>query len=59
LPAIEQLRERWDSEWAVLDAWLPTVTDRFVAYVHEGLPVWQMLVINYAEEQAAGGSTKT
>jgi uncharacterized damage-inducible protein DinB len=88
LPTIEQLRERWDSEWAVLDAWLPTVTDRFVAHVHQGLPVWQMLVhvvnhgtqhraeaaalltaeglspgeldlINYAEEQAAGGNTKT
>jgi uncharacterized damage-inducible protein DinB len=87
LPTIEQLRERWDAEWAVVDAWLPTVTDRFVAYVHQGVPVWQMLVhvvnhgtqhraeaaalltaegrspgeldlINYAEEQAKGGSTK-
>ena len=26
-----QLRERWDAEWAAVDAWLPTVTDRFVA----------------------------
>jgi uncharacterized damage-inducible protein DinB len=61
------------------------LTDDFVAYVHEGVPVWQMLVhvlnhrtqhradaaalltgdgrspgeldlINYAEEQADGGS---
>jgi uncharacterized damage-inducible protein DinB len=86
LPTIAQLRERWDSEWAAVDAWLPTVTDGFVAHVHEGVPVWMMLVhvvnhgtqhraeaaalltakgrspgeldlINYAEEQAEGGST--
>jgi uncharacterized damage-inducible protein DinB len=86
LPTIDQLRERWDTEWAAVDAWLPTVTDGFVAHVHEGVPVWMMLVhvvnhgtqhraeaaalltakgrspgeldlINYAEEQAEGGST--
>ena len=24
LPAIDQLRERWEAEWAAVDAWLPT-----------------------------------
>jgi uncharacterized damage-inducible protein DinB len=88
LPTIDQLRERWEAEWAAVDAWLPTVTDGFVGHVHEGVAVWQMLVhvvnhgtqhraeaaalltadgrspgeldlVNYAEEQAAGGTTET
>jgi uncharacterized damage-inducible protein DinB len=44
LPTIDELRERWEAEWAAVDAWLPTVTDRFVGHVHEGIPIWQMLV---------------
>ena len=44
LPTIDELRERWDAEWAVVDDWLATLSDGFVAYVHEGVPVWQMLV---------------
>jgi uncharacterized damage-inducible protein DinB len=44
LPTTGELRERWEAEWEVVDAWLPTVTDGFVEYVHEGVPVWQMLV---------------
>jgi uncharacterized damage-inducible protein DinB len=44
LPTIADLRERWDAEWAAVDAWLATITDGFVAYVYEGVPVWQMLV---------------
>jgi uncharacterized damage-inducible protein DinB len=85
LPTIDELRERWETEWAAVDAWLPTLTDDSVAYVHEGVPVWLMLVhvvnhgtqhraeaavlltaegrspgeldlINYAEEQAEGGT---
>src|SRR3954465_7485285 len=31
LPTIDELRQRWDSEWAAVDAWLPTLTDRFIA----------------------------
>jgi uncharacterized damage-inducible protein DinB len=44
LPTIDELRQSWETEWAAVDAWLPTVTDGFVAHVHEGVPVWQMLV---------------
>jgi uncharacterized damage-inducible protein DinB len=44
LPSIDELRARWDAEWAAVDAWLPTLTDGFVAYVFDGVPVWQMLV---------------
>lgn len=44
LPSIEELSASWQAEWATLDAWLPTVTDEFVAAVFGGIPVWQMLV---------------
>jgi uncharacterized damage-inducible protein DinB len=44
LPSIDELRKAWEVEWEAVDAWLPTLTDTFVAYVHEGVPVWQMLV---------------
>lgn len=44
LPTPAELRERWEAEWAHVDAWLPTITDRFLAHVHDGVPVWQMLL---------------
>ena len=43
-PTIDDLRDRWATEWTEVDAWLPTVTDEFVAYIFDDVPVWQMLV---------------
>jgi len=55
LPTIDELRQRWEDEWAGVDAWLPTITDTFVSYVHDGVPVSQMLVhvVNHGTQHRA------
>ena len=55
LPTIDELRARWEAEWAAADAWLPTLSDDFLAYVHEGVPVWAMLVhvVNHGTQHQA------
>jgi uncharacterized damage-inducible protein DinB len=55
LPTIDELRERWETAWTAVDAWLPTLTDDFVAYAHEGVPIWQMLVhvVNHGTQRRA------
>jgi uncharacterized damage-inducible protein DinB len=52
LLSVEDLRGRWREEWTAVDAWLPTLSQGFLDYVHEGVAVWQMLahVINHGTQ---------
>lgn len=55
LISVDELKRRWAKEWQDTDAWLPTVTQSFVDYVHDDVPVWQMLVhvINHGTQHRA------
>ena len=44
LPSLADLRDRWEQEWRDVDAFLGSIDDALLAYVHEGIAVWQMLV---------------
>jgi len=45
LLSVAELRRRWQAEWAVLDAWLPTVRQELLDHVEEeGVPIWQMIL---------------
>ena len=44
LLSLAELRGRWEQEWHDFDAFLEAVDDALLAYVHEGIAVWQMLV---------------
>ncbi len=52
LPSIDELRARWVAEWDAVDAWLPSLDDDYLAYVHEGVAIWQMLahVVNHGTQ---------
>jgi uncharacterized damage-inducible protein DinB len=43
LPSPDDLARRWAAEWDAMDAFLAGMTDDFLAFEHEGVPLWQML----------------
>lgn len=52
LPSPDTLARRWAEEWDAMDAWLPTLTDDWLASLGDGVPMWQMLahVVNHGTQ---------
>ncbi len=44
LPTVDKLLQMWSDEWDATDQWLTSLSDGFVNYEFESVPVWQMLV---------------
>ena len=44
LPEPGPLLGRFEAEWAAYSEWATTMTDGMLAYVVDGVPIWQMLV---------------
>jgi uncharacterized damage-inducible protein DinB len=44
LPTVDELRARWEAEWASVDTWLQMLTDGDIAKLDEGVPVWELMV---------------
>ena len=52
LPSPDALAAAWALEWDALEAWLPTLTDDWLAQLGDGVPFWQMLahVVNHGTQ---------
>jgi uncharacterized damage-inducible protein DinB len=52
LPAIAELRARWESEWQAFDAWLGRLDDATLDQQEEGIALWQALahVVNHGTQ---------
>ncbi len=52
LPSPAGLAAAWASEWDALEAWLPTLSDAWLAELGDGVPYWQMLahVVNHGTQ---------
>jgi uncharacterized damage-inducible protein DinB len=43
LPDAASLVDRWEAEFTAMADFLPSLSDGMLAYVHEGIAIWQML----------------
>ena len=59
LPSPDALAAAWALEWDALEAWLPTLTDAWLAELGDGVPFWQMLahVVNHGTQHRSEAAT--
>ena len=52
LLSVDDLRERWASEWSAYDEWISAMSDEDLAKLDEGVPIWQLLahVVNHGTQ---------